>query len=1197
VALTATNAAGPITSPVTSLLVYNTATAGTAPNNVTPGFYMWDGAAWQRFDVGNNIGDWKITGNNNTTSPAAPGTYGTSTVGATENMIGTRNAADVVFATNNIEQMRLISGGRVAIGSATGTATAMLSVNTYTNALRDGIAIAMSGASSNANGVSITAGNVNANGFYFTNSTSALSSAVFGLRAELTSTNIVSGYAAYRNSSGRSYGLFGITGTNAAYTSSNANTWAAFMQGRVVISGEGSPTSLLGTDLEVRNTTLGAGNPAVISIRQNTSNTASGNILGNLNFGDDYATTPQAQIQITRSAISSNSTDLPTDIVLSNTPDNSATLTERMRISQNGNVGIGTSNIPNESRLVLGAIDGVNEGGQIQLNAPGGSFTTAFFVENYQNMYRVLTGSNTGSLTPVMSISSTGVVNLPNLSPSLGVYTDASRNLTTTVPTSGQLGYWTRSGTQMWNTNTGDNVGIGTTPNDRFDVLAAGGRNVLLGGGGSTGSELKLTNSGTQHFSIYNNGNSRLTFAQTSSSFLTNTAGTVLGYFDASGNFVTTGSITSSNGTAPGGTGTTNYLARWTGTNTLGIGVTFDNGTNVGIGTTSPASKLEIQGNPTTTGEPQLRLYNTTNATGQASGIRLNTASGWNVKFQTAQNIDWFQMTDGSGVVQHSWNSTRYYPGATSNNAANTGYISGDGTNIGIGTTAPAYKFSITGTGIVFGVDNTANFAARNASGTYEQYLWPRWSDNVMYMNYGSAGLNLRDNASNTAMFIDASRNVGFPTQTGYKVTIGGDLYVNGGWARVAGSNGFYFETWTGGWQMTDATWLRSFNSKSILATGGLAGFGNTAFGTQFGGNPRLYANYDNLTGGGIAVSDDGGFYDYNDGWITYRGSQGVKIKHNTTSSDLLQLDMVNVAGTLSDRYLGTGTDFYGYVGISGRAWYRMYSYGYITASKRELKRNIIPVKGAYADRLMSDLDRIQPTLYKYIGEEDRYFEGKETKFRPNYHLGLILDEAPDYLQDDAFGGIELYSVATMGVLAGKLAVEETKNIKSALGWTSDTKNIQDFGSVELQNGEYFIPYSETFKKELNNSMPVISITSSNIDSKVAVIAKSNEGFTLTIQNPSNAKVSVDYILLAKINVERSLDKVPADVEAGLTVSESTKDMIRNYWAKETVRAKTEERKAATESIRIIEERKKIIENQIFDKPENGPVSGKTGYK
>ncbi len=48
VALTAKNAAGPITSPATSLIVYNTATAGTAPNNVNPGYYYWNGASWER---------------------------------------------------------------------------------------------------------------------------------------------------------------------------------------------------------------------------------------------------------------------------------------------------------------------------------------------------------------------------------------------------------------------------------------------------------------------------------------------------------------------------------------------------------------------------------------------------------------------------------------------------------------------------------------------------------------------------------------------------------------------------------------------------------------------------------------------------------------------------------------------------------------------------------------------------------------------------------------------------------------------------------------------------------------------------------------------------------------------------------------------------------------------------------------------
>jgi hypothetical protein len=53
VALTATNSASPVTSPATGLIVYNTAATGTAPNNVVPGYYFWNGAAWINFIASN----------------------------------------------------------------------------------------------------------------------------------------------------------------------------------------------------------------------------------------------------------------------------------------------------------------------------------------------------------------------------------------------------------------------------------------------------------------------------------------------------------------------------------------------------------------------------------------------------------------------------------------------------------------------------------------------------------------------------------------------------------------------------------------------------------------------------------------------------------------------------------------------------------------------------------------------------------------------------------------------------------------------------------------------------------------------------------------------------------------------------------------------------------------------------------------
>jgi hypothetical protein len=42
------------------------------------------------------------------------------------------------------------------------------------------------------------------------------------------------------------------------------------------------------------------------------------------------------------------------------------------------------------------------------------------------------------------------------------------------------------------------------------------------------------------------------------------------------------------------GSGTSNYLPKWTSANTLGNSLVFDDGTNVGIGTTSPAGSLDI---------------------------------------------------------------------------------------------------------------------------------------------------------------------------------------------------------------------------------------------------------------------------------------------------------------------------------------------------------------------------------------------------------------------------------------------------------------------------------------------------------------------------------------------------------------------------------------------------------------------------
>jgi hypothetical protein len=74
---------------------------------------------------------------------------------------------------------------------------------------------------------------------------------------------------------------------------------------------------------------------------------------------------------------------------------------------------------------------------------------------------------------------------------------------------------------------------------------------------------------------------------------------------DVYGNAYITGSLTVTgtiSGAVGGVSGTTNYIPKFTSTTAIGNSLIYDNGTNVGIGTTSPSTKLEVNGNTTLSG-------------------------------------------------------------------------------------------------------------------------------------------------------------------------------------------------------------------------------------------------------------------------------------------------------------------------------------------------------------------------------------------------------------------------------------------------------------------------------------------------------------------------------------------------------------------------------------------------------------------
>ena len=164
------------------------------------------------------------------------------------------------------------------------------------------------------------------------------------------------------------------------------------------------------------------------------------------------------------------------------------------------------------------------------------------------------------------------------------------------------------------------------------------------------------------------------------------------------------------------GTGTTNYVARWTSGSDIGVGVLYDNGTNVGIGTTSPAYKLHVSGSAYSSlglitqgytlaasgfniemgivsGYAQINSYNrTTSAFGSlrldGSNIMLNSGSGGNVLIGT---------TTDAGFKLYVNGTTRLNGSTTFGTIGSGTGMFWDNTNnrLGIGTNTPTYDIHL----------------------------------------------------------------------------------------------------------------------------------------------------------------------------------------------------------------------------------------------------------------------------------------------------------------------------------------------------------------------------------------------------------------------------------------------------------------------------------------------------------------------
>jgi hypothetical protein len=100
VALTAANLAGPIVSPATGLTVFNTATDGTAPNTVTPGYYYWNGTKWTKLATDAESSKWTNDAANSRVNLTNLANGTTARTGATNFAVTDGNVLQIGDMTN-----------------------------------------------------------------------------------------------------------------------------------------------------------------------------------------------------------------------------------------------------------------------------------------------------------------------------------------------------------------------------------------------------------------------------------------------------------------------------------------------------------------------------------------------------------------------------------------------------------------------------------------------------------------------------------------------------------------------------------------------------------------------------------------------------------------------------------------------------------------------------------------------------------------------------------------------------------------------------------------------------------------------------------------------------------------------------------------------------------------------------------------
>jgi hypothetical protein len=337
----------------------------------------------------------------------------------------------------------------------------------------------------------------------------------------------------------------------------------------------------------------------------------------------------------------------------------------------------------------------------------------------------------------------------------------------------------------------------GLTPATTYDAL------IKVGDNGPLSATAKYVGDGLGNDSVVALSTSSVGIGTTSPTQLLHVAGNVRitgALYDGNNAAGTSGQILSSTGTATDwvsksdlglvdGSGTANFVSKWSDTDTLTNSLIFDNGTNVGIGNTSPVAKLDVTGTLAVSGNA---AFDTNvlfvDATNNRVGINTSTPSS-NLSVVGSLGVSGAStfssittvnigatagntfVVDKVGGANVAFQASGVYSGQIDCTATGDLQLSSASTyrvvvitsagNVGIGTTSPASKLDVNGDIATSGdiiLSGAKGIYFDNAASKYlDDYEEGTWTPTI---SFGRASVGVTYGAGRAGQYTKVGRQV-----------------------------------------------------------------------------------------------------------------------------------------------------------------------------------------------------------------------------------------------------------------------------------------------------------------------------------------------------------------------------------------------------------------------------------------------------